>query len=114
MLQPIIDLILACGRACAYPHWRSGRAEVWARRAHGQNKIGHAVPTRAHRKRWLAFVFVNYRTQLVPEIVFSGRIRVVKPGEVATGSTESSDVVVVKETFDTLRERVIRAAVLLR
>jgi len=61
-----------------------------------------------------AFVFVNYRTQLVPEIVFSGRIRVVKPGEVATGSTESSDVVVVKETFDTLRERVIRAAVLLR
>jgi len=44
---------LACGRACAYPHWRSGRAEVWARRAHGQNKIGHAVPTRAHRKWWL-------------------------------------------------------------
>jgi len=35
--------------------WQGG--SVGVRYAHGQNKIGHAVPTRAHRKQWLG---LNY------------------------------------------------------
>jgi len=43
-------------RECAYPHWHARDVKVWALRACHRNKIGNAIPMRAHRNQTLSVV----------------------------------------------------------